>query len=151
MLRMLQRAGWRLKCAGWRWMELGESWNELDGGRWSWVELGGGGWSWVEVGVRFNNTRKNHSSSKRSNTCHINFIFKVNIIMKITVPIIFRSSPRGGSVKKVLYNILQNSQKNTCARVSFLIKLQAWGYQKETLAQVFSCEFCKFLRTPFLT
>ena len=31
---------------------------------------------------------------------------------------------------------------NTCARVSFLIKLQAWGLQ-ETLAQVFSCEFCE--------
>ena len=31
------------------------------------------------------------------------------------------------SVKKVLLEISQNSQKNTCARVSFLIKLQAWG------------------------
>ena len=29
------------------------------------------------------------------------------------------------SVKKVFLEILQNSQKNTCARVSFLIKLQA--------------------------
>ena len=28
------------------------------------------------------------------------------------------------SVKKVLLKILQNSQKNTCARVSFLMKLQ---------------------------
>ena len=30
-------------------------------------------------------------------------------------------------VKKVFLNILPNSQKNTCARVSFLIKLQASG------------------------
>ena len=29
------------------------------------------------------------------------------------------------SVKKVFLEILQNSQENTCARVSFLIKLQA--------------------------
>ena len=36
------------------------------------------------------------------------------------------------SVKKVFLEISQNSQENTCAEVSFLIKLQA---------QVFSCEF----------
>ena len=34
---------------------------------------------------------------------------------------------RSYSVKKVFVKILQNSQENTCARVSFLIKLQAWG------------------------
>ena len=32
--------------------------------------------------------------------------------------------------------------KKTCARVSTLLK-------KVTLAQVFSCDFAKFLRTPF--
>ena len=31
------------------------------------------------------------------------------------------------SVKKVFLEISQNSQKNTCTRVSFLIKLQASG------------------------
>ena len=31
----------------------------------------------------------------------------------------------GVLLKKVLLKILQNSQENTCARVSFLIKLQA--------------------------
>ena len=48
--------------------------------------------------------------------------------------------------------ILQDSQENTCARVSFLKKLQAWGlqlYQKETLAQVFSCESCKISKNTF--
>ena len=49
------------------------------------------------------------------------------------------------SVKKVLLEISQNSQENTCASVSFLIKLQSLGLQlyekKETLAQVFSWEF----------
>ena len=33
------------------------------------------------------------------------------------------------SVKKVFLEISQNSQENTCARVSFLIKLQASGLQ----------------------
>ena len=46
------------------------------------------------------------------------------------------------SVKKVFLEILQNSQENTCARVSFLIKLQA-TLLKEALAQEFSCEFCE--------
>ena len=70
------------------------------------------------------------------------------------------------SVKKVFLEISQNSQENICARVSFLIKLQASGSQentcirisfliktetysfikKVTLVQVFSCEFCKFFR-----
>ena len=56
------------------------------------------------------------------------------------------------SVKKLFLEILQNSQKNTCARNSFLIKLQAL----ETLAQVFSCEFCEiskntlYHRTPLV-
>ena len=31
------------------------------------------------------------------------------------------------SLKKVFFDISQNSQKNTCARVPFLIKLQVWG------------------------
>ena len=32
-------------------------------------------------------------------------------------------------VKKVFLEISQNSQENTCARISFLTKLQAWGLQ----------------------
>ena len=67
--------------------------------------------------------------------------------------------------------ILQNSQENTCARVSFLIKLQAskltiktpeWRFgvfivnygicnfiKKEALAQVFLCEFCEISKNTF--
>ena len=48
------------------------------------------------------------------------------------------------SVKKVFLEILQNSQENTCARVSFLIK-------NETLAQVFSCEFSEISTNTFFT
>ena len=46
------------------------------------------------------------------------------------------------SVKKVLLEISQNSQENTCAKASFFIR-------KETLAQVFSSEFCKILKNVF--
>ena len=56
------------------------------------------------------------------------------------------------SVKKVFLGIPQNSLENTCARVSFLIKLQASGLnfiKKETLAQVFSCEFCEISKNTF--
>ena len=45
-------------------------------------------------------------------------------------------------VKKVFLKVSQNSKKNSCAKVSFLIKLQAEAsnfIKKETLAQVFSC------------
>ena len=51
------------------------------------------------------------------------------------------------SVKKVFSEISQNLMENTCARVFFLIKLQASHLhacsfiKKETLAQVFSREF----------
>ena len=49
--------------------------------------------------------------------------------------------------------ISQNSKENTCARVSFLITLQASPtsnfIKKETLAQVFSCKFCKISKNIF--
>ena len=51
-------------------------------------------------------------------------------------------------VKNVLLKISQNSQENTCVRVSFLIKACNF-IQKETLAQVFSCEFCKISKNTF--
>ena len=56
------------------------------------------------------------------------------------------------SVKKVFLEISQNSQENTFARVSFLIKLQAKVYyfiKKETLAQVFFCEFFELSKNTF--
>ena len=56
-------------------------------------------------------------------------------------------------VKKVFLKISQNSQESTSARVSFLIKLLADVYnfiKKETLAEVFSCEFCEISKSTFL-
>ena len=50
--------------------------------------------------------------------------------------------------------ILQNSQENTCARVSFLIKLQSSVcnfVKKDILAQVLPCEFCEISNNTFST
>ena len=44
--------------------------------------------------------------------------------------------------KKVFLEMTQNSQENTCARISFSIKLQA---------QAFSCEFCENSKSTFFT
>ena len=44
--------------------------------------------------------------------------------------------------------IRQNSQENTCARVSFLIKLKA---VPEILTRLFSCEFCRISKRNFFT
>ena len=44
--------------------------------------------------------------------------------------------------------ISQNSQENTFARVSFLIKL---FIKKETRAQVFSCELGEIVKNTFFT
>ena len=57
--------------------------------------------------------------------------------------------------KKGVLRNLQNSRENTCARVSILIKLQAWGLQlylkKRLWHSCFPVKFAKFLRTLFLT
>ena len=73
----------------------------------------------------------------------------VNALTLITFWKILETVVRRCSVKKVLLEISQNSQENTCARVSFLNFIK-----KETLAQVFSCKFFQnfknnfFYRTP---
>ena len=63
-----------------------------------------------------------------------------------------KQSPRGKKKKKVLLEILQNSQENSSARVSFLMKLQTEAcnfIKKETMTQVFSCEFYKIYKNTF--
>ena len=56
--------------------------------------------------------------------------------------LVFQNSLNRCSVKKVFLEISQNSQENICARASFLIKT-------DTLAQVFSCEFCEICNNTF--
>ena len=48
--------------------------------------------------------------------------------------------------KKGVLRISQNLQESICARASFLINF----IKKETLAQVFSCEFCELSKNTFL-
>ena len=50
-----------------------------------------------------------------------------------------------------MLQISKNSLENTCARVSFLIKLQALGLQLyyEAVKQVFSYKFCKIFESTF--
>ena len=58
------------------------------------------------------------------------------------------------SVKKLFLEILQNSQENTCARASFLIRLQvasATLLKKRPWHRCFPVNFAEFLRTPFFT
>ena len=52
--------------------------------------------------------------------------------------------------KKEVLEISQNSQENTCARASFIIKLLNF-IKKKTLAKVFSREFCENSKSIFLT
>ena len=63
-----------------------------------------------------------------------------------------RQSSGGVPYKKVFLKILQDSKENTCARVSFLIKLQvkAGNFSKSRLwHRCFPVNFAKFLRTYF--
>ena len=81
-------------------------------------------------------------------------IFVKIVISKETTPLLlkrFRSSHWRCSVKKMFLEISQNSQENTCARISLLIKLQASTLFKKSLwHRCFPVNFSKFLRTPFL-
>ena len=59
---------------------------------------------------------------------------------------------RSCPVKNAFLKISQNTQKNTFARIFFLIKLQASGlqlYPIETLAQVFSRKFSEIFKKTF--
>ena len=57
------------------------------------------------------------------------------------------------SVKKMFLKISENSQENTCAKVSFSVKSQAQAcnfIKKEAVTQVFSREFCETFKNTFL-
>ena len=79
--------------------------------------------------------------------------FQQKTILVVVEGFLQKQPPEGFYNKKVFLEISQISQENTCARVSFLIKLQSWTcnfIKKENLAQVFSLSFARFLRTPFI-
>ena len=54
----------------------------------------------------------------------------------------------------MIVEISQNSQEKTCARISFLIRLQAWGlqlYEKCDSGTGVFCEFCEISKNTFFT
>ena len=53
------------------------------------------------------------------------------------------------SIKKVFLEISQNSQENTCVRVSFLIKFSITLLKEGLWHRYFPVNFGKFLRTSF--
>ena len=69
--------------------------------------------------------------------------------------ILYLKAATGGVLEEQMFlEILQYSRENTCGRVYFLIKLQSSAcnfIKKETLAQVFSCEFCEISQNNFFT
>ena len=70
----------------------------------------------------------------------------------ILLSLLFGDSHPKVFCKKILLKILRNSLENTCARVSFLIKLQAFLatlLKKRLWHRCFPLNFVKFLRTLF--
>ena len=49
------------------------------------------------------------------------------LLYNLVLTLMLEAVARSFSAKKVLLEISQNSQENTCARISFLMKLQASG------------------------
>ena len=74
------------------------------------------------------------------------FFLQKPLFYEISRQFCIRSSRKRCFVKKVFSEISQNSQENTCARVSFLINF----IKKETL-EVSSCEFYEISENTFFT
>ena len=64
--------------------------------------------------------------------------------------LVLEAATRVGLWKKVILEISQNSQANTCVRVPFSIRLQAF-IKKEAVVQVFSCEICEISKNAIFT
>ena len=92
------------------------------------------------IGLYFLSLNINWSSFNNNNSACLNSI-------KLTFPVkqFFFRSVGGVLLKKVFLEISQNSQENTCKA-----RHEACNFiKKETLAQVFSCEFCKISKNTF--
>ena len=76
-----------------------------------------------EKGTSVEITFSHHIESK---SCYLNQAIQNEVFQTMTIMTtdINRSNRRKCSVKKVFLENLQNLQENTCARFSFLIKLQ---------------------------
>ena len=81
-------------------------------------------------------------------------IFLIVCFVRLVNKAINRGSRPEVFCEKGLLKNIAKIKENTCVRVSFLANLQASGcnfIKEETLAQVFSLNFAKFLRIAFLT
>ena len=78
--------------------------------------------------------------------------FYLGNLVRLILNQLYEVATGGVLLEKVFLEISQYSQENSYASVSFLIELQAEAcnfIKKETLAQVFSCEFCEISRNTF--
>ena len=76
-------------------------------------------------------------------------VWKLKHVLCYLISVSQCSSYQRCSMKK---GVFRNSQEYTCARVSFLIKLQSWNlelYLKRLWHRCLPVNFAKFLRTPF--
>ena len=78
--------------------------------------------------------------------CDVSFAISFNFHHRA----IIRSSHRRCSVKKVVFrNFAKFTGKHLCQSI-FFNKVEAWNFiKKETLAQMFSCEFCEISKNTF--
>ena len=83
-----------------------------------------------------------------------NLVLTIAIQMSVKIQMIIEAVVQRCSVKKRFLEISQNSQENTCTRISFIMKLQAWAchvIKKGLWHKCFSVNFANFLRTPFVS
>ena len=75
-----------------------------------------------------------------------------NLILRRKICFFKRS--RGYCLKKVLLRISRNLREKTCARIFFKKKILYYFFyfsKNKTLAQLFSCEYCKIFKNAFFT
>ena len=96
----------------------------------------------IGIGCRKEKEKRKQTFSQSSKT------FYINIISTSSISVMSEAVVGRCFVKKVFLEILQNSQENTCANLFF--KKENF-IKKETLAQVFSSEFCKISKNNFFT
>ena len=76
------------------------------------------------------------------------FLYKESKTL-FALKILQKQPPEVFCKKRCPQKFRKNPQENTSTRVSFLRKLQASIFKKETLTQMFSCEFCEISKNAF--
>ena len=74
-------------------------------------------------------------------------------LFRWSLRLLIKVEPATFFIKRCCYKFRKIHRKNTCARVSFLINLQAWSlqlYWKKLWLKCFLVNFAEFVRAPFL-